>query len=189
MMSDQAYYLVVMAAEVLLPLIPAFILFKVIPSDATVTGPFQGFTVKLGGAFAGYFVMFLVLNHFFPPPESRYQVWHIRGQASLEGPDKLLESDISVQPIVQVVDGTFRLDFPVEKNEAGVIEFPSLVINPVCHMYTSISLGTKPGGFGGASPDVHVTSDVTARTIQVDGIKLSLDPDKLASDGKTKCKP
>ena len=96
---------------------------------------------------------------------------------------------ISVQPIVQVVDGTFRLDFPVEKNEAGVIEFPSLVINPVCHMNTSIPLGTKPGGFGGASPDVHVTSDVTARTIQVDGIKLSLDPDKLASDGKTKCKP
>ena len=62
------------------------------------------------GAFAGFFVMFVTLQHFFPAParpeaELRYQVWHVRGQVTLEGPDKLIESDISVQPAVQLIEG------------------------------------------------------------------------------------
>jgi hypothetical protein len=196
-MSDQVYYLAVMGAEILLPLIPAFILFWAIPSDASVSGPFKGLKLKLGGAFAGYFVLFIALQTFFPAPERpqgelRYQVWHLRGQATLEGRDKLLASDISVQPVVDVIPGgSFRLDIPVPMNEAGALEFPTLVVDhPPCHASSSIDLNlTEQSGFGGTSTHVVIFKNPKERTIRVDGIHLPLDPSSVASDGKTKCKP
>ena len=60
--ADQLYYLVAMGAAILLPFIPAFILFKELPSDASVSGLFQGLKLKLGGAFAGFFAIFVALQ-------------------------------------------------------------------------------------------------------------------------------
>lgn len=56
MRIDFEYMLLVL----LLPLIPAFVLFRFLPSAANVEGPFKGLTIKLGGAFAGYFVTVLL---------------------------------------------------------------------------------------------------------------------------------
>jgi len=36
---------------VLLPLLPAYILFKTLPTDATVEGPWKGLRIKLGGGY------------------------------------------------------------------------------------------------------------------------------------------
>jgi hypothetical protein len=195
-MSDQAYYLVVMVAGILLPLIPAYILFRALPSDASVTGPFKGLKLKLGGAFAGYFIVFIALQYFFPAPArpqsvSQYEVWHIKGRASLEGPEKLLVSDISVEPSVVTVadDGSFWLDLPIRKDEAGKPDFPILFFHHVpCHTSASISLGErKQGGIGGASADVKVT-EPAVRTIEIEGIHLQLDSNSVMSDGHTQCK-
>jgi hypothetical protein len=43
----------------LLPLIPAFLLYKFLPSKSTASGPFKGLNIKLSGAFAGYFILLL----------------------------------------------------------------------------------------------------------------------------------
>lgn len=43
----------------LLPMIPAFLLYKIIPSRTDISGPFQGLQIKLGGAFGGYFLLLL----------------------------------------------------------------------------------------------------------------------------------
>jgi hypothetical protein len=82
-MSDFLY----MAAVILLPLIPAFIIFKLIPgATADVEGPFQGFKLKLGGAFAGYFVVVLVafLEVRLMLEPNRVRLWHVTGNVSLE---------------------------------------------------------------------------------------------------------
>ena len=58
-MSDNFY--LSLAAILLLPVIPAYILYKFLPvSDTDVSGPYQGLSLKLKGAFAGYFLLVIV---------------------------------------------------------------------------------------------------------------------------------
>ena len=60
-------FLYVLAAVMLLPLIPAFLLYKFLPSRTSVSGPFKGLNVKLTGAFGGYFLLVLTsIGIFFP---------------------------------------------------------------------------------------------------------------------------
>lgn len=44
----------------LIPLIPAFILYKFLPSKTMITGPFKGLNLNLTGAFGGYFLLVLI---------------------------------------------------------------------------------------------------------------------------------
>ncbi|POY34956.1 hypothetical protein C3K47_17795 [Solitalea longa] len=60
-MNNQLVYLVVIT---LLPIIPAYILYKTLPSKTSVKGPFKGLTLNLSGAFAAYFLLFLLLMGF-----------------------------------------------------------------------------------------------------------------------------
>ena len=53
------------AIWILVPMIPAIVLFKVIPSDASATGPLFGLRWKLGGSFAGYVFILLASNLWF----------------------------------------------------------------------------------------------------------------------------
>ena len=57
--SDAYLILLVKTVTTLLPLVPAYLLFRALPSQAEISGPFKGMTVKLGGAFAAYFLVFL----------------------------------------------------------------------------------------------------------------------------------
>ncbi len=63
----QNLFLITLATILLLPLIPAFLLYKFLPSKTSVIGPFKGLDVKLTGAFGGYFLLVLTsLMVFFP---------------------------------------------------------------------------------------------------------------------------
>jgi hypothetical protein len=58
-MADNFY--LVLAAILLIPIIPAYILYKFLPASETdVSGPYQGLSLKLKGAFAGYFLLVIV---------------------------------------------------------------------------------------------------------------------------------
>lgn len=58
-MTDNFY--LALAAILLLPVIPAYILYKFLPaSDTDVGGPYKGLSIKLKGAFAGYFLLVIV---------------------------------------------------------------------------------------------------------------------------------
>jgi len=61
MQTSMAYWY---AAWIIVPMLPAFLFFKIFPSDATATGPLLGMRWKLGGAFAGYAFVFLAANLF-----------------------------------------------------------------------------------------------------------------------------
>jgi hypothetical protein len=99
--------LIYLIAWFVLPLIPAFLLFKFLPSTgkietpgkteganedeiaakieetAKVQGPLKGLGIKFGGAFAGYLVLFLlakeVLNDRMKKKDDSKEVWTIKG--------------------------------------------------------------------------------------------------------------
>jgi hypothetical protein len=66
-MSFTNNFVYVLAAVMLLPLIPAFLLYKFLPSKTSISGPFKGLNLKLTGAFGGYFLLVLTaIGVFFP---------------------------------------------------------------------------------------------------------------------------
>jgi len=73
--GNAVFFLVV----VLLPLIPAYLLYRVLPSQAEVEGPWQGLKIKLTGAFASYFLLVVTLLVTVGSPPT-YDVWTIQGQ-------------------------------------------------------------------------------------------------------------
>jgi hypothetical protein len=76
MSSGNAIFFLVV---VLLPLIPAYLLFRLLPSQAEVEGPWQGLKVKLTGAFASYFLLVITLLFMAGAPPT-YDVWTIQGR-------------------------------------------------------------------------------------------------------------
>src|SRR5256885_13971987 len=66
-MSTTYNFIYLLTAMLLLPLIPAFLLYKFLPSKTSVSGPFKGLNLKLTGAFGGYFLLVLTaIGVFFP---------------------------------------------------------------------------------------------------------------------------
>jgi hypothetical protein len=121
---------------ILLPIIPALILYKLLPSTADVQGPFHGLQIKLGGAFAGYFLLVMVV-YFWPrekPPEltqTTYEVWTVKGQIQNDDGTTLQQINLSIQPRgVDYVpqDGSFEMDILVRRGQSGEEKFPSLLI-------------------------------------------------------------
>lgn len=128
--------LLTLSLVILLPVVPAYLLFKILPSSAQVTGPFQGLTLKLGGAFAGYFAVLLLiilnLSNLLPPPV--YQVWQVEGnvtddkQSALE---RLDETNFHLSPphFTDKGGGSFTLTFTTSSTPAGNgIDFPTLTV-------------------------------------------------------------
>ena len=109
-MSDNI--LVVYAFIVLLPLIPAVLLFTVLRSSATVTGPVAGMKVSLGGSFGGYFVLFMVLVvHFKELPQ--VETWHVTGSLNVAANDAVPEIKLVPHPEpIQITGERFDIDVP-----------------------------------------------------------------------------
>jgi len=60
-------FLIALPVILLVPLVPAFILYKYLPSKTNVTGPFKGLNLKLSGAFGGYFLLVIIATGIFFP--------------------------------------------------------------------------------------------------------------------------
>jgi hypothetical protein len=125
--------LLTLACVTLLPVIPAYFLFKALPSSADVSGPFQGLQVKLGGAFAGYFLLFVFiiykLNVIIPPPSA--QVWEVSGHVTDAKGGRILRldpNDVTLSPphLVWDNDGGFTIRVTTASTPAGGTEYPKL---------------------------------------------------------------
>lgn len=146
--------LIEVAVIVLIPIIPALILYSVLPSRATVSGPFKGLNIRLQGAFGGYFVLVLVVvavvvegrlseerrlsANLYP----KYETWTIEGYVkfprALEE-QSLYSLDILLAPkpgkrvgtLIEAHRQKFKVDLPVRRTgpEDGSYEVPfNLVI-------------------------------------------------------------
>ncbi|HYK90527.1 MAG TPA: hypothetical protein VE398_17270 [Acidobacteriota bacterium] len=132
MRVDCLYMLLIL----LLPLIPAFVLFRFLPSTADVTGPFKGLTLKLGGAFAGYFVTVLlswqVAKSMAEPTWS--DNWNVVAQITFDGPQAAhppaSQAVVLVKPPTADIDsnGQLQMMVPVPRVHNGAVDLQRLIV-------------------------------------------------------------
>jgi hypothetical protein len=115
----------------LLPIVPAFVMFKFLPkSSADASGPFSGLKIKLTGAFAGYFILAIFVA-LLPRPKND-EVWTVKGMIKSDSAGPILKSDelvINIEPpfVAVQADETFETKIPVSW-KGGRRVFPALVI-------------------------------------------------------------
>ena len=157
---------------ILLPMVPAFVLFWKLPSTADVTGPLQGLNLKLSGAFGGYCALLIILlytHNIWNPPPSR-QVWEVRGTVADEAGTAvraLTPTDIGLMPVRNVAypDGTFSLTVSTEPKDGGGIAFPKVVVGYQDFQPVTIPLDPSDGSHQGLIWDekAHVVTIPTIR--------------------------
>lgn len=98
-----------LAAILLIPLVPAFLLYRLLPTTADVTGPIGGLSVRFTGAFGGYVVLVLVAIGFFrtlPPRIDMaempfYVTYEVEGLFQVEGVSEELISPDNVEVVLR----------------------------------------------------------------------------------------
>lgn len=161
-MSD--FMLIIVA--VLLPAIPASLLYWKLPSKASVKGPFKGLNIALQGAFAGYFLLVITVFGFFAlrpkPPNFRYDVWEVRGKIAWNqngGAINPGQLQLTLVPANQKVlgDGSFVMQVAPEVNGER-LKFPTLVIEHPDFQTVSVDLNVNADrtSFGQQVKDVFV---------------------------------
>jgi hypothetical protein len=157
--------LIVLSAIVLLPLIPAFILFKTLKSSAQVDGPLGGLKVSLGGSFGGYVALTVFIATYFAHMP-RTTTWHVEGELQFpEGSPSVI--NWQVHPPVFNVDGEnkFSIDLPI----ADETKIPSIVIDANGYPSKTINLTDPDGRIGGqfkaekyvSSSTIHLTKPIS----------------------------
>lgn len=172
-----------LAAVILLPLIPAFIIFKLLPASADVSGPLQGFEIKLGGAFGAYFALVVLVlftkNGIWdpappPPPPPAYQVWTVSGTIDDNTGTPLLSlapGDVTLlPPSLTQQPGWFSIDIPVKPGQNGSTDYPTLEITPKGYVPQDVSLDPA------SPPPPGVTFDDAAHTVKINGLRLQPQP-------------
>jgi hypothetical protein len=176
-MTDTLLYI---AAAVLLPLIPAYILYKMLPAKANVRGPFKGLNIQLTGAFGGYFLLVLVVFAFVysrpprpvvvncPPADPyKYEVYKVEGRINVEQQKDIGSITLSLQPPERSVlpNGAFEFDIPVKPGQTGEATFPSLVIGHPEYETETLDLRENPPATFGQQ--YQIAYDKAARKIVV----------------------
>jgi hypothetical protein len=190
-MSDLIY----LAVAILLPIAPAYLLYKVLPSQTTVEnkglasqttveGPWKGLFIKLSGAFAGYFLVFLAAMSFVmtrsQPPTARYEIWDVKGRINWDqnsGEADPQHVRLKLFPASYEVhgDGSFDIKVASEVADTGARTFPTLFIEYPGFQTISIDLNESQGKFG--QQVKSLLRDAAARRIAVsDAIELKKKP-------------
>ncbi len=171
MVNDIIY----IAAGILLPIIPAYLLYRLLPARASVGGPFKGLNIQLSGAFAGYFLLVLVVFGFIysrpilkvnPPDPYRYEVYRVSGRVSTDNPKDIQALTLSLAPPERTVkpNGGFEFEIPVKPGQAGEATFPSLIVEHPDYETETVDL-TSTTASGDAK--YHLDIDKPARSIKI----------------------
>ena len=180
--SDAMYLLLMQSCIlVLLPLIPAYILFKLLPSKGEGRGTFAGFDWKFGGAFAAYLMIFLLLwSAMRRQMELRdTEVWTVRGRIEAEQLPAM-ENLFLVKSVPQMVtyeaDGTYEFKIFVRRM-GEQLEFPRLILDMrrACGGIVSLTLDNTPGTFKAlpSAPQIKVKKYEATRSFEVEPIKFT----------------
>jgi hypothetical protein len=177
--------LVLITFTVLLPMTPAYILYKALPARTTIKGPFKGLNIQLSGAFGGYFLLVLTIIGFITtrpqPLTSRYEVWEVKGRIQWDqdgGPPDPQRLRLSLVPANQTIlgDGSFDIQIAPEVVDKGKLKFPKLVIDHPDFQTITIDLNDTQNKYGGVVKKVSM--DILSKEIAVD------DPIELKKKGQ-----
>ncbi len=149
--------LVHIAFGILLPLGPAYVLYKLLPSTANVSGPFKGLNIQLSGAFGGYFLLTLLVFGFLasrPRPQAE-EMWVVTGRIDCQqsgNPVDINQLKLSILPPKHShstgSDGTFIVRVPAERLASGDADLPTLLIEHTGHEPVSINLNEEGFEYG-----------------------------------------
>ncbi len=177
--------LVLIAFTILLPLTPAYILYKALPAKTKVSGPFKGLNIQLSGAFAGYFLLVLVIMGFIrtipaPPPDPTHEVWKVTGKMNFDKPWNDTGQDkprLSLLPENQQIasTGDFEIQVTPEICGNGRLKFPKLLIARDGYQTVTIDLDNPKSPYGQISDNVSVSRDLHAKDLQVTPIDFRRD--------------
>ncbi|MBZ5533695.1 MAG: hypothetical protein LAO20_19870 [Acidobacteriia bacterium] len=172
-----------LALVILLPMAPAYVLFKALPGTAAVSGPLQGLNIKLGGAFAGYFALLVLVfsTHNIWNPAPSGQVWEVSGTVADEDGavlQPLDPKDIGVIPrsFNAYADGTFTLTVPTTPTQGGGTAFPRVMVGHPNFQTTTIPLDPSDA----AAAHVGLVRDETNHQIRIPTIHLKRLPEYFA---------
>jgi hypothetical protein len=124
--------LLILLTVVLLPIIPAWLLYRFLPSTGKVDGTWKGTQIKFGGAFAGYFVLFLTLIDFVKDLPN-HEVWSIRGRIAFDDDrgaydDRIVRFVVKPPRLNVYPDGTFDIAVFASESFGGDLELPMLIV-------------------------------------------------------------
>jgi hypothetical protein len=181
--------IITLAFIILVPMIPAYFLFRVLPSTGQVEGAlFKGLEIKLGGAFAGYFAVVLLIFYkhdiwappALPPPQETAVVWHLSGKVvdSNGAPIERLDiKDFAFSPPVfqSIPGGNFDLMIPTEPQPGGGSKYPVLVISH--EHFSPINIPLEPGELSPSlAATLGVIRDDNHKQIKMQHIVLTAPP-------------
>ena len=140
-MQSVNWNVIYIATWFLIPIIPAYIFFKFLPDSAVVNGPFKGLKINLSGAFAAYFLLFLIayplMSRVVKNHDSPYEIWTINGSLTDDDGSKLKPSSqasITLIPSTEVINGEFNIDVIGTREESGMIRFPRISVSARDHV-------------------------------------------------------
>lgn len=96
----------------LVPLIPAYILYKTLPAETSVKGPFQGLKINLSGAFGGYFLLVLIAFAFSLKLISDTNIKRIEKLEGLNAALKSENDDLKTQYEYWTIEGQVTGNLP-----------------------------------------------------------------------------
>jgi hypothetical protein len=132
-----------LATITLLPLIPSYLMFKLLPqNDSQVDGMLAGLKVKFGGAFGGYVALTAFLATLFvqnAPAAQTYRIWHVSGRLQLAPGAANTKVYCTVHPPLLGVgeDNSFDIDLPIAEGQP----MPKLVFQASDHEIETVDLG------------------------------------------------
>jgi hypothetical protein len=179
-MSDLA----LMAAVILLPIVPAVLIFKLIPGNSVVvSGPFKGLRLNLGGAFAAYFLIMLValeLENSVLRPE-RYERWQVSGNIGFQPGQGTFPSPTDglmlVIPPRPGIDKSGHISFAIalDQNIGGLLDMSQVTIDYSGVGYQTVTMPLDPDGrhtVGSGAPNLAVRVDKKNREFDLGTIVL-----------------
>lgn len=158
----------------LVPIVPAFILFKFLPATAAVTGPFKGLRIDLSGSFAAYFLVFFVLVGIRHNFDTDYEMWMVRG--------RIIQADVGASPYIDPrfvtfsvpalksdADGNFSISFV--RTSDHEFDFPYMYISIPGYSPKAFFLGPKSENTQGALLPANI--DPKTRVIDIGTVQLT----------------
>ncbi len=172
MTLDALWALLVIVVIALVPCLPTWWLYGKLASTGDLVGPWQGFTLKIGGAAACYLVIFFTLFGLRPRPDAgHYHTWTVTGQLKfLHAPDED-EPNVNdavirfIPPRLGVLNGgMFAWEIPVTEDGNGRLMYPDLQID--LRSYGGVTVPLSRGQVYGAKA-FDATFDPAHRTITI----------------------
>ena len=137
-MSEYMVNWITMALVILLPMIPAFCLYRFLPAQGEVGGKLFGLPIKLTGSIAGYVVVLLLCMNFSSYDEvagrDKYELVTLSGSIRLDG----LAADEVDYRLLDIAYVPRREEVSPPYGE-GMVDWNTFVIQPVDQRHRAIA--------------------------------------------------